>query len=538
MKANRKPVAASGETTMSKFQQVVGAISDVVQSEEFEQFHMQASDFLSARERGESAGTEITQMTANIEEAAEFVNRSFAREDPSGQYINVISPIVIPKSQRSFLWLFPAIALAIFGLIGLGVTSAVEIIPGVDTLTAALFGPHYWVLLLAFIGFKVWKNSFVQIPDGCQALITKFGKLETIAGPGRTWLLHPWKKVSYIVNTTKEYPYNAPIREAPTSGRVNASVDLFLQFRVEEPSDFIFTLGGAQGFTEKLENAISEVTRALIYEQKAEEIYDLVGESTQSLLDTLNKQFLPAVRFVNANITHAEPSNQQYRMDLASPEMVRVAKEAYTYEYQLKLRKEQDEGDFNKELASMRETLSNIRAEIATYQAQMDTAREKETNRADAYSRQLMVEAESEAQANAALLEAQALDIRAMSAAYYPQILEYRFQQDILEKMQAIADHLPQIVNIGGEGEEVIDFMKIAREMMGVQETNLYGEEDLRAIRKRLKEIEARVKQRAQHINQLVEKGEMTTGEGSEPAQITDATEIIPSAAQEGAAEQ
>jgi hypothetical protein len=218
--------------------------------------------------------------------------------------------------------------------------------------------------------------------------------------------------------------------------------------------------------------------------------------------------------------------------------MVRVAKEAYTYEYQLKLRKEQDEGDFNKELASMRETLSNIRAEIATYQAQMDTAREKETNRADAYSRQLMVEAESEAQANAALLEAQALDIRAMSAAYYPQILEYRFQQDILEKMQAIADHLPQIVNIGGEGEEVIDFMKIAREMMGVQETNLYGEEDLRAIRKRLKEIEARVKQRAQHINQLVEKGEMTTGEGSEPAQITDATEIIPSAAQEGAAEQ
>lgn len=73
----------------------------------------------------------------------------------------------------------------------------------------------------------------------------------------------------------------------------------------------------------------------MIYEQKAETIYDLVGESTQSLLDTLNKQFLPAVRFVNANITHAEPSSQQYRMDLAAPEMVRVAKEAYTYQYEL-----------------------------------------------------------------------------------------------------------------------------------------------------------------------------------------------------------
>ncbi len=107
-----------------------------------------------------------------------------------------------------------------------------------------------------------------------------------------------------------------------------------------------------------MHNAISEVTRALIYEQKAEEIYDLVGESTQNVLESLNRQFLPAVRFVNANITHAEPSSQEYRMDLAAAEIIRVAKEAYTYQYELQLRKEQDEGDLNKELASLRQTLS------------------------------------------------------------------------------------------------------------------------------------------------------------------------------------
>ena len=44
-------------------------------------------------------------------------------------------------------------------------------------------------------------------------------------------------------------------------------------------------------------------TRALIYEQRAEDIYDLVGESTQKFLDSLNEQFLPAVRFTNANIS-------------------------------------------------------------------------------------------------------------------------------------------------------------------------------------------------------------------------------------------
>jgi hypothetical protein len=92
-----------------------------------------------------------------------------------------------------------------------------------------------------------------------------------------------------------------------------------------------------------------------------------VGETTQSLVEALNSQFLPAVRFVNANITHAEPSSQEYRMDLAAAEVVRVAKEAYTYEYELKLRKEQDEGDLNKELASLREELSGIRADIAKF---------------------------------------------------------------------------------------------------------------------------------------------------------------------------
>src|SRR5690606_3169750 len=110
-------------------------------------------------------------------------------------------------------------------------------------------------------------------------LITRFGKLEQIVGPGRVILFNPWKRVSYIVNTTREYPFNAPIREAPTKSGVKASIDLFVQFRIEDPEQFIFVLGAVQGFQEKLNNAISETTRSLIYEQQAAEIYDLVGES-------------------------------------------------------------------------------------------------------------------------------------------------------------------------------------------------------------------------------------------------------------------
>ncbi len=463
-----------------------------------DEFKIDPRDFFSAKERGGSVGTQIAQLTASLSEAAQILNSSMPQEDGEGGYVNVISPVVMPKETRSYVWVFWAMVMAFIGVIGLAIWAA-----AFDSTILGPFGIVYWFLWLFYIAFSLWKNTFVMIPDGCQALITKYQKVEEIVGPGRKVLLHPLKRVSYIVNTTKEYPYNAPIRQAPTQGRVEASVDLFLQFRIENPGDFIFTLGGAKGFSEKLHNAISEVTRALIYEQRAEDIYDLVGESTQGMLESLNRQFLPAVRFVNANITHAEPSSQEYRMDLAAAEVIRVAKEAYTYQYELNLRKEQDEGELNKELASLREHLSEIMAEVATYQAQIDTANEKAVNRANAYAQQLLIEAESEARANAALLEAQALDIKALNSARYPEILEYRFKQEKLDKLEAIADKLPQIINIGPSGENDVNFMAVARQMLGVKDVPLYTPEDLQSIHKKTNDITARIKARSQQIEAL-----------------------------------
>jgi regulator of protease activity HflC (stomatin/prohibitin superfamily) len=469
-----------------------------------DEFQIDPKDFFSVREKGGSIGTQIEQLTASLADAAQILNSSFPREDEAGRHTNVISPVVMPKETRSFFWVVVALALAFIGIVGLTFSSIFS-----SGLASLLFGPHYWLLWLGYVLFNIWKNSFVMIPDGCQALITRYGKVEEIVGPGRKWLLHPLKKVSYLVNTVKEYPYNAPIRQAPTQERVEASVDLFLQFRIEEPSEFIFTLGGAPGFAEKLHNAISEVTRALIYEQRAEDIYDLVGENTQSMLESLNQQFLPAVRFVNANITHAEPSNQEYRMDLAAAELVRVAKEAYTYQYELKLRKEQDEGELNKALASLRETLSEIRAEIATYQAQINTANEKAVNRANAYARQLLIEAESEAKANAALLDAQALDIKALNSARYPEILEYRFRQETLDKTENVAGKLPQIINIGPPDDGRVNFMAIARQMLGVKDKPLYTPEAMQAIQQKKDEIAARIRKRSKEIEDLVQTDEV-----------------------------
>jgi hypothetical protein len=191
-------------------------------------------------------------------------------------------------------------------------------------------------------------------------------------------------------------------------------------------------------------------------------------------------------------------------MDLAAPEMVRVAKEAYTYEYELQLRKEQNEGDLIKELAGLQETLSAIQAEIAGYQARMDTALERATHQATAQARQRLVEAESEAKANSALLEAQALDIRALSAAEAPEILDYRFQQDLLDKLESVANRLPQVVHVGEQSD--IDFLQLAQSLVGGKEAVLFTPEDMAAIRVRLQQIGTRVSGREAEINALLKR--------------------------------
>ncbi|WP_394814530.1 SPFH domain-containing protein [Streptomyces chisholmiae] len=465
---------------------------------------MDPADFPAAKDQaGASTDTVMEQKTVPLDEAGEALNRSEHKREAGGT-VHTICPMVIPRG-RSLLSMFPVLLLLVIVAVGslvVGATSG-------DVLTNPLFGAHAWVLVLLGVGFEWWRQGMVMVPDGCHALITRFGKLEQVVGPGRVILLNPWKRVSYIINTTREYPFNAPVREAPTRSGVKASIDLFIQFRISDPVEFVYTLGAVRGFQEKLHNAVSETIRSLIYEQEAAGIYNMVGEDTGRLLEQLNQQFLPAVALTNANITHAEPSDRGYRMDLAAPEMVRVAKEAYTHEYALQLRKEQDEGDLTKELATQQEELSAIQADIAQYQAQMDTAVERETNRAAALARERYVSAESEARANAALLEAQALDIRAVTAAEAPEILEYRYQQQVLDTLAQVADHLPRLVRIGaeraGDGSTGVDFLALARQLVGEQGTELFSEADMAAVRARLPEVAERIAGRQAEIDALRE---------------------------------
>ena len=112
-----------------------------------------------------------------------------------------------------------------------------------------------------------------------------------------------------------------------------------------------------------------------------------------------------------------------------------------------------------------------------------------------------MIEAESEAKANVALFEAQALDIRALKSADYPEILEYRFQQEVLEKIRNSADKLPQIIQMGDQDKR-INYVEMAAEMLGIDGKPLFSEADIAMLRKRSAEINKRMQEREATIRQ------------------------------------
>jgi hypothetical protein len=91
------------------------AVEEFTESEQVEEFQANPEDFLSARERGSgTVGTRIEQQTAALPDAAEIINRSFPGREASGQFVNAISPVVIPNRQSLFWRLLPIGLLLIF----------------------------------------------------------------------------------------------------------------------------------------------------------------------------------------------------------------------------------------------------------------------------------------------------------------------------------------------------------------------------------------------------------------------------------------
>src|SRR5690606_14620736 len=83
-------------------------------------------------------------------------------------------------------------------------------------------------------------------------------------------------------------------------------------------------------------------------------------------------------------------------------------------------------------------------------------------------------------------------------------------QQDLLDKLESVADSLPQVLHIGGADESSVDFLRVAQGIIGESEAELFDDEDMAAIRTRLTEISERIASREAEIEALLAEEQAT----------------------------
>src|SRR5690606_5946850 len=74
---------------------------------------------------------------------------------------------------------------------------------------------------------------------------------------------------------------------------------------------------------------------------------------------------------------------------------------------------------------------------------------------------------------------------------------------------ESLSESLPQIVRVGGDGDGV-DYLAIARDLVGGSEAQLFSTEDMQAITSRRDEIADRVASREDRIEGLLKPPEET----------------------------
>src|SRR5699024_9534070 len=144
------------------------------------------SDFMAARDQGTSVGTRIEQKTTSLNNTGEALNRSEYERDRQGP-VRGICPMVIPRG-RTFVTM--SLAMALIGICVLGAFAFLSPqavsggAPG-NPLLNPFFGIHYWLITVAVTAFMWWRQGMVMVPEGCEAVVTRFGKRENNFSAGR-----------------------------------------------------------------------------------------------------------------------------------------------------------------------------------------------------------------------------------------------------------------------------------------------------------------------------------------------------------------
>jgi hypothetical protein len=188
-------------------------------------------------------------------------------------------PVVIPRDRRGYGWM---------SMLGVAVYFHRRCPLLVSGFTAGLFG-LVGFFLLGVSAFWLWRSSIVMIEQGTTGVMSSFGKIVSTLSPGRRHLWWPWEKVEFIVDTSTEIPYSAPVLSSPTQENVPLkSIEFFLKFRIVDPVRFVRHIG-ASNFDLVLSSAVQDAIRRRSRRVQTERAYDLRGSDVGDMQEYLNR---------------------------------------------------------------------------------------------------------------------------------------------------------------------------------------------------------------------------------------------------------
>jgi regulator of protease activity HflC (stomatin/prohibitin superfamily) len=376
-----------------------------------------------------------------------------------GGEAGTLIPVIIPRHRRRLWWMLP-LWLGVFSLLSgvmLTLREAEAESEGSDVAdfaygALATLGYAGGCVLLLAGALWWWRSSIVEIEQGTNGVLTRYGAVTNTLEAGRHYLWHPWSRVDFVVDTATEIPYSAPVMACPTQENVPLrSIEFFLKFRITDAVLFVRTIG-AGNFDLVLSSAVQDAIRQRARQMRTERAYDLRGSDVADMQELLNRQLSRyGVRITGCNIPDVQLPTQ-YQQHLATRE--RVAKERHAYEQEWGLTRKRRIDSLGMDI----ERAKKVRdARIVEVKAALNRAREavaqlleeQETN-----AQRVRFEIETRGRSGLIAAENEARAQRALAQAYRDNaaVLQYELARRRLEVGAELATHAPQPVVIRTDG--------------------------------------------------------------------------------------
>jgi len=384
--------------------------------------------------------SKIQEAVANLDQVRELLR--------SGKNGNLV-PVVIPRDRRGYrplFWLALGIYFFMAAIVGIITSANAWAIP---SMMAALvfFG-------MTFMSILVGNRLIVEIEEGTKGVLSRWGKIVAEMSPGRHYIWKPWEKVEYVVDTSTEIPYTAPVLSSPMQENVPLkSIEFFLKFRINKPVLFVRNIG-ASNFDIVLSSAVQDAIRQRSRTIRTADAYNLRGSDVGDMQDFLNqamKQY--GVEITGANIPDVQLP-EQYQNNLATKERVAKERDSYEKEWDLVRKRRKDALELQIEQAKKERDAKLVAVREAVNRARQDVALMLQEKEAEAEKIRLNIEAKGKAELKSA--ENQARALQRLGEAYKDNqaVLQYELEMERL----AVAEELirqaprPMVVKTPSDG--------------------------------------------------------------------------------------